>query len=1183
MHTKKLFSLLMAALMLAAVMPANAVTGERAASKLGTGVQPEEDTGLIVTDGKLSQEDSEPERQLSDHGSYRISYYPHDDGAYYGDYIIIYNPDITDNTGKSTGTLNGLIETSVTEHLDTTKGEECEEEQLCEDDCMFCGTPDIMEEEGFDDTTLFADEPQGERISYSVGSTRDFKVSQSPISSSTINFTCLAVGDHCYVWTPSDKTTTVLYPLDQIDPGYADTYASEFDAKFSLMQSSFGDHWNGTQGDGKVHLVFYNINNDSWNGFFSQNDFSNNGVPMVNIDTYPAILDYSGTVNPASKMFRTIVHEYQHLIHYSVCRANDKNDESWLTEMMSAASEEICYPGSCLNGRIPNWLGKGSNTYPYSDPYFERRNFMYYSTSGKHNLYEWTNQSNTYDSFSQYGLVALYSQFLYTHLGGNTVFKTILDQYATHADYTTSNAIAAVVSSSAGATYNNRLDTFNSAFWAALVANPAEGYSESPGLYDTYGFKLQEGYDGSLYHGLSNIYDLLCPLVYTGTSSGDFARTIKGGMSLVVKPVNGRFVPPSDADSGFWYIAVFTNERLHYETVTGELETCVFNNRGYPFMPVDGAAKSTNAGVANSSAYVTYYCLEKAGSIRFRVKVSGEGTNDSPYDGLKVYFNGLTDDDVILKLATTNGQWQEYELDLPPNYYTYLVFFEYFKDGSVNSGDDCAMIDDVEFLPKQDPTLNQALNYEGGSITFTTDSDYPFYVDYYQSDDVGVSGNSHANDTVSYVSCRVPMYYGDQLTFECYYDTEENYDWFDFFVNGNSYLHESGYGGWQLYTFTAFTEGIFTFTWQYQKDSSNHVGSDCVMIDNVRHIVSQEQTYSIDYSLNVTGGDLHFITGSSPTFWADFWNDDTIVTANNYGTPSTTATIRTTVTMYEGDELMFEYYVSSEENYDWFDFKVNGATEMHLSGNLGWNIYRYTAEETGEYTFLWSYTKDGSVDKYMDTVKLDNIEHFMITPHLNTALNDPETDVWLNFVSIGEYPFYVDRYDVYNLRAESSNWHVDSSYSSMTSTVSLNAGTELGFWYDLDSEQNYDWFDFYVDGTRMVHESGQIGVQYFSCTITTTGVHTFEWRYTKDSSQYAGNDSVCIYLVKVELSDGLLGDANGDGYVNANDALLILRYSLGIVGASALHLENCDVNGDGNVNANDALLVLRAALGIITL
>ena len=55
------------------------------------------------------------------------------------------------------------------------------------------------------------------------------------------------------------------------------------------------------------------------------------------------------------------------------------------------------------------------------------------------------------------------------------------------------------------------------------------------------------------------------------------------------------------------------------------------------------------------------------------------------------------------------------------------------------------------------------------------------------------------------------------------------------------------------------------------------------------------------------------------------------------------------------------------------------------------------------------------------------------------------------------------------------------------------------------------------------------------------------------------------------------------GNVNANDALLILRYSLGIIGSSAIHLENCDVNGDGNVNANDALMVLRAALGIITL
>jgi len=63
-------------------------------------------------------------------------------------------------------------------------------------------------------------------------------------------------------------------------------------------------------------------------------------------------------------------------------------------------------------------------------------------------------------------------------------------------------------------------------------------------------------------------------------------------------------------------------------------------------------------------------------------------------------------------------------------------------------------------------------------------------------------------------------------------------------------------------------------------------------------------------------------------------------------------------------------------------------------------------------------------------------------------------------------------------------------------------------------------------------------------------------------------------------SASLPGDVDGNGAVNANDALLVMRYSLGIISEIS---PAADVNGDGIVNANDALMILRAALGLITL
>jgi len=60
----------------------------------------------------------------------------------------------------------------------------------------------------------------------------------------------------------------------------------------------------------------------------------------------------------------------------------------------------------------------------------------------------------------------------------------------------------------------------------------------------------------------------------------------------------------------------------------------------------------------------------------------------------------------------------------------------------------------------------------------------------------------------------------------------------------------------------------------------------------------------------------------------------------------------------------------------------------------------------------------------------------------------------------------------------------------------------------------------------------------------------------------------------------LIGDANGDGNVNAIDASLILQRSAGLIGTLPCPAQ-ADVNGDGNVNAIDASLDLQYTAGLI--
>ena len=88
---------------------------------------------------------------------------------------------------------------------------------------------------------------------------------------------------------------------------------------------------------------------------------------------------------------------------------------------------------------------------------------------------------------------------------------------------------------------------------------------------------------------------------------------------------------------------------------------------------------------------------------------------------------------------------------------------------------------------------------------------------------------------------------------------------------------------------------------------------------------------------------------------------------------SSTSSFSTTVTLLAGDIVSFEYCVSSESNYDKFKFSVNDSVVLTKSGLVSWNSYSYQATADGEYTFMWSYTKDGSVNGNSDACWVDNV------------------------------------------------------------------------------------------------------------------------------------------------------------------------------------------------------------------
>ena len=69
----------------------------------------------------------------------------------------------------------------------------------------------------------------------------------------------------------------------------------------------------------------------------------------------------------------------------------------------------------------------------------------------------------------------------------------------------------------------------------------------------------------------------------------------------------------------------------------------------------------------------------------------------------------------------------------------------------------------------------------------------------------------------------------------------------------------------------------------------------------------------------------------------------------------------------------------------------------------------------------------------------------------------------------------------------------------------------------------------------------------------------------------------------VDPETKLLGDANGDGWVDGTDVALIRKYSSGAIEATDLDLSVCDVDGDGYVDVFDANLIEQHTTGAITL
>lgn len=89
-------------------------------------------------------------------------------------------------------------------------------------------------------------------------------------------------------------------------------------------------------------------------------------------------------------------------------------------------------------------------------------------------------------------------------------------------------------------------------------------------------------------------------------------------------------------------------------------------------------------------------------------------------------------------------------------------------------------------------------------------------------------------------------------------------------------------------------------------------------------------------------------------------------------TDDQTSDLTITVNVTADDQISFFRKVSSEENYDYLRFYIDGVQQGEWSGEAGWEEVSYPVT-AGEHTFKWAYEKDYSVSSNDDCGWIDYI------------------------------------------------------------------------------------------------------------------------------------------------------------------------------------------------------------------
>jgi len=249
----------------------------------------------------------------------------------------------------------------------------------------------------------------------------------------------------------------------------------------------------------------------------------------------------------------------------------------------------------------------------------------------------------------------------------------------------------------------------------------------------------------------------------------------------------------------------------------------------------------------------------------------------------------------------------------------------------------------------------------------------------------------------------------------------------------------------------------------------------------------------------------------------DFYTSGTYSMKSDLITHNQTAEMEYTTTFEAGSvSLSFDYKVESEDGSDVLDFYIDGVAQTSSWSGLGagWQSVSYPIT-AGVHTLKFVYSKDGSASDGADRVWIDNLA---VAGQNNMLAQGVPTDLYGNIttpvVATAGWSMATDFYTsgTYSMK---SDLITHNQTAEMEYTSTFVSGT-VSFDYKVESEDGYDFLDFYIDGVVQASNWSGLGAGWQSVSYPiTAGVHTLKFVYSKDGSASDGADRAWIDNLKL--------------------------------------------------------------------